>query len=444
MENLDYYNAPFSERPNIFKRAIFVLLHSTRRILKRRFFIALVFFLILLHILTMFHIYSVAIATIKYKTRNYLYNHGWLPCSLRKEPILYMIDTQKVMAVWETNCILDNIRIQWYEKSINNKTNRLDNLEPIKIDDSHYVYKGIIGPITSNGHYEYEIIHSIDTKIISSYFQFYPSVPYDPNSTYPIQIVAFADNQYGLSVFNRLVQSASQRTSPNLIIHAGDGVQEYGNLQQWQTDFYDPLTNYNLAQHAPIIYAHGNHDFDPKKLYVYTTETPWYSLSVANTRWIVLDSNIDDVNQDLWLSNELSSPETQSKDFKIVIVHIPPFMEFWDPIAWHEKDEKHWGEFVRTRFAPLFSKYGVDLVISGHQHNYQRGQFNGTVYTIIGGAGGELDFDRVEDWSFYNVVRQTHHYILIEIWTDKIIWKAYNLEGFIIDSFELGKGSLNH
>ncbi|GET04178.1 metallo-dependent phosphatase-like protein [Rhizophagus clarus] len=345
------------------------------------------------------------------------------------------------MAVWETNCKLDNVNIQWYEKSNNNKINRSNNLEPLEIDNSHYVYKGIIGPITTNGHYEYEIIHSLDTKIISSDFQFFPSVPGDSNLTYPIQIVGFADNQYGLSVFNRLVQSASQRTSPNFIIHAGDGVQEYNNLQQWQTDFYDPLTNYDLAQHAPIIYAHGNHDFDPRQLYVYTTDTPWYSLTIANTRWIVLDSNIDDIDQDIWLSNELSSPETKNKDFKIVIVHIPPYMEFWDPIAWHEKKEKHWGEFVRTRFAPLFREHGVDLVISGHQHNYQRGQFNNTVYTIIGGAGGELDFDRVEDWSFYNIVRQTHHYILIELWSDKIIWKAYNLEGSIIDSFELGKGS---
>lgn len=441
MENLDYYNAAFNERPNIVKRAIHVLIFNTRRLLKRRFFIALLFFLIIFQILTLVHIYSVIITTIKYKTRNYLYNHGWLPCSLRKEPILYMIDTQKVMAVWETNCILDNVRIQWYEKSIDNEINRSDILEPLEIDNSHYVYKGIIGPITSNGYYEFEIIHSLYTKIISSHFQLFPSIPEDPNSTYPIQIFAFADNQYGLSVFNRLVQSASQKTSPNFIIHAGDGVQEYNNLQQWQTDFYDPLINYKLAKHAPIIYAHGNHDFDPKKLYNYTIDTSWYSLTIANTRWIVLDSNIDDINQDLWLSNELSSPETQNKDFKIVIVHIPPFMEFWDPIAWNEKKEKHWGEFVRTRFAPLFDKHGVDLVISGHQHNYQRGQSNGTVYTIIGGAGGELDFDRVEDWSFYNVVRKTHHYISIEIWSDKIIWKAYNLEGSIIDSFELRKGS---
>ncbi|CAI2175409.1 7975_t:CDS:2 [Funneliformis geosporum] len=332
------------------------------------------------------------------------------------------------MVVWEANCELKNVRIQWYEKSIINETieiNTSEILKPSNIDISHHVYKGIIGPLTSVGNYVYEIVHGQKKQIISSHsFQFFPSIPDGSKLTYPIQIVAFADNQFGSFVFDRLVRLASKQHSPNFIIHAGDVVQEFDNLQQWQTDFYDPLTSYNLAQHAPIIYAHGNHDFDPNKSNMYTTGAHWYSFTIANTRWIVLDSNIDDEKQDLWLSHELSSPETQNASFKIVVVHIPPFMEFWEPVAWHEKKEKHWGEFVRTRFVPLFRKYGVDLVISGHQHNYQRGQSDGTIYTIIGGAGGKLDFDRVEDWAFYNVVRKTHHYILMEIWSETIIWKA--------------------
>jgi predicted phosphodiesterase len=444
-----YGELRLDERENTFKRAMHVFQKITNlsipygflRLKRRQLFIALVLCIIIFRSLSLIHIYN---TIIKYKSRNYLYNNAWLPCSLRKDPILYVVDTQKIMVAWETNCVLNNVRIQWYEKSIVNKINKSDIIESLKIDSSHHVYKGIIGPITSVGDFVYEIVQVTNqtTEIISSYsFQFFPSVPDNSNLTYPIQIVAFADNQFGLKVFNHLVQLASQRHSPNFIVHAGDSVQDHDNLHQWQTDFYDPLTNYNLAQHAPIIYARGNHDFDPKNLYVYTTDVPWYSLTIANTRWIVLDSNTDDMRQDLWLSRELSSPETQNSDFKIVVVHIPPFMEFWDPVAWHEKKEKYWGEFVRTRFVPLFRQHGIDLVISGHQHNYQRGQLNGTVYTIIGGAGGELDFNRVEDWSFYNIVRKTHHYILMEIWSDKIIWKAYNLRGSIIDKFELRKNS---
>src|ERR1043166_6092843 len=140
MENLNYYN----ERESIFKRAMHVLQQTThlsipprvRKLRRRRFFIALALCIIIFRILSLFHIYVM----IKYKSRNYLYNNAWLPCSLRKDPILYIVDTQKLMAVWETNCVLENVRIQWYEKSISNKINKSDIIKPSEIDSSHHVY----------------------------------------------------------------------------------------------------------------------------------------------------------------------------------------------------------------------------------------------------------------------------------------------------------------
>src|SRR6266542_4207958 len=110
--------------------------------LKRNFFVVLLSCIILFLICPLFHKHNI----IKYKFRNYLYNNGLLPCSLRKDPILYIIDTQNVMLVWEANCVLKNVRIQWYEKSIVNETKKIsisDIMEPLEIDISHHVYKGI-------------------------------------------------------------------------------------------------------------------------------------------------------------------------------------------------------------------------------------------------------------------------------------------------------------
>lgn len=109
--------------------------------------------------------------------------------------------------------------------------------------------------------------------------------------------------------------------------------------------------------------------------------------------------------------------------------------------------------YVRHRLTPLLSKHGASLVLSGHQHAYSRGFLphslhkaftsahtsaslptlakatvrergwektsaapgvidqDGTVYVIAGGAGGTLDFDRVEDWGFYDAsVSGRHHF----------------------------------
>ncbi|CAG8548059.1 5610_t:CDS:1 [Paraglomus occultum] len=391
----------------------------------------------------------------KYKVKNYLYDTGLLSCSLRKEPIIYVLDTYNVVAVWESNCMMENVRLRWYRESnaVHVIHEMPDSIIPTVIDNNHYVYKATIGPLRNVDTYRYEITYSKNNDniiLVAQYsFPFFPSIP-SSNKTrqgrkkdkhklsYPINIFAFSDNQFGLRVFNELVESAAARhKQPHYILHAGDAVQEYKNLQQWQTDFYDPLTASYLGQQAPLIYAHGNHDYDPDLEYTYTGKALWYSFKMANSWWIVLDSNMDDMKQDEWLENELASAESQSADFRVVIVHIPPFLEYWDPDSWHEKGEKHWGEFVRTRFVPLFRKYKVDLVISGHQHNYQRGDRDGITYAIIGGAGGSLDYDRVENYKFYVTEDKKHHYVLMELWPKKIVCSAYSLDGVMLDKFLL-------
>lgn len=62
-------------------------------------------------------------------------------------------------------------------------------------------------------------------------------------------------------------------------------------------------------------------------------------------------------------------------------------MEFWEEEAWNEKGESDWGAFVRLKYVPLFEQYGVDLVIGGHSHIYQRGSRNGVHYLVVGGGG---------------------------------------------------------
>ncbi|CAG8758883.1 5954_t:CDS:1, partial [Racocetra fulgida] len=119
-----------------------------------------------------------------------------------------------MLVVWEANCALKDVRIRWYENRPSDGISVLlgtsNILVPLKLDDYHHVYKAIIGPFESISNYEYEIIHKENERkpeaiIVSNSFQFFPVLPNDSNSSaYPIKIVAFSDNQFGLTVFNRL------------------------------------------------------------------------------------------------------------------------------------------------------------------------------------------------------------------------------------------------
>src|SRR5690606_36865496 len=75
---------------------------------------------------------------------------------------------------------------------------------------------------------------------------------------------------------------------------------------------------------------------------------------------------------------ELQSKSAKEAAFRVVLMHIPPF---------HSGDW-HGTMHCRKLFSPLFEKYGVDMVISGHTHRYgvHKPQ-EGHSYPIIIGGG---------------------------------------------------------
>ncbi|KAI8335900.1 Metallo-dependent phosphatase-like protein [Chlamydoabsidia padenii] len=393
-------------------------------------------------------------AFLRIKLNNTLFDGGYIPCGvIRKEPMLYVHDTHHVQVVWEMNCDMKEMTLSWQPSSVSKTTGTWEAkvVEPTILDKRHALYKTVIGPLADSETSSYK--YKIETKTKRSIRQYTFSWRQHLRTTTTtpgsrIRLAALADNQFGLTTFLQILRQL-RRYQPDYLLHAGDAVQNYPSLIQWQTDFVAPLTYFGLGQRNPMIYAHGNHDHDPTYEYHYTRtgDHPWHAFSLADgaIRFIILDSNLDWHQQDEWLQRELAS--TRDAAFRIVVVHVPPFLEYWDPDAWFQQHQNEWGAFVRDRFVPLFEKYQVDLVISGHQHNYERGQRNQIHYAIIGGAGGDLDFDRVHDWGMYESSLLDFHFVIIDLtlvdqqqelkrqgqrW--RLDWNTFDKQGVLVDS----------
>lgn len=386
-----------------------------------------------------------------------MFDRGYVPCGLlRKEPMLFVQDTRHVQVVWEMNCGMSNkeMTLSYWQKE--GEKTVVGPVEPKVLDPYHTVYKATIGPIEEGGKINYMIesykksaseSNNKRKRVISKYaFDWYTTV-----DTEPIRIAAIADNQFGMLTFSTLlrqIRKLPKSKRPNFLLHAGDAVQNYPSLRQWQTDFAAPLTKHGLIQKMPLIYAHGNHDYDPSGEYIYTRtkdNDPWFSFSMANgaIRFIVLDSNVDWELQDQWLKREVESDDFKLAQFRVVVVHVPPFLEYWDPEAWFQQRQSEWGAFIKDRYVPIFEEAGIDLVISGHQHNYERGERKGIHYAIIGGGGGDLDFDQVTDWGMYEAKLLDFHFVLLEFsppkddfndgpWT--LRWDTFDSHGKKVDS----------
>jgi hypothetical protein len=103
-----------------------------------------------------------------------------------------------------------------------------------------------------------------------------------------------------------------------------------------------------------------------------------YRRTVGNVQFFVLNSNRVNLVQTTWLKTALSGSTAR---WKIVVFHHPA----WSCGAYRGNTA------VMRNWVPLFERYGVDLVLSGHDHNYQRfAPRHGVTYIVHGGGGQHL------------------------------------------------------
>jgi hypothetical protein len=86
---------------------------------------------------------------------------------------------------------------------------------------------------------------------------------------------------------------------------------------------------------------------------------------------------------------------------------------------------------ARRAFAPLFERFGVQLVLSGHDHDYQRSRpINGVTYVVTGGAAGTR---RTGTADFTATSFSWHHFVEIGVYPDRIVVRAVNQDRRIAD-----------
>ena len=208
----------------------------------------------------------------------------------------------------------------------------------------------------------------------------------------------------------------------------GDNVYPSGDPDQLEAKVFRPLGP--VLDDTDLIAVLGNHDIrdgnGPAQAAALGMPGFWYSREIGNTLLIALDSNIaDDPDQLLWLESVLAEPRPT---WTIVLTHHPGFSG-----GQHGSDPD-----VKRHFVPLFERYGVDLVLSGHDHDYQRSsEINGTTYVVSGGAARIRPTSR-ED--FTEVAWSALHFVDLAVYQDRIEGQAIDVNGRAIDSFTVRPG----
>jgi 3',5'-cyclic AMP phosphodiesterase CpdA len=154
----------------------------------------------------------------------------------------------------------------------------------------------------------------------------------------------------------------------------------------------------------------------------------YYSFVRKNARFVVLDSNQVDPRQLAWVDGTLKQ---SSEEWKICYFHHPLYSDG----GRHGSDIE-----LRVVLEPLFVKYGVDVVYSGHDHIYERIKPQKGVTYFVNGSSGELRKGDVHPSSMTAAYfDQDQAFSLVEIAGDDLYFQARSRTGRTVDA-----GTIHH
>jgi 3',5'-cyclic AMP phosphodiesterase CpdA len=266
----------------------------------------------------------------------------------------------------------------------------------------------------------------------------------------PLTFLYFGDVQSGIySMWSRVVRQAySMAPDARFMVYAGDLINRNGLDEEWG--------EWHLAagwinRLVPSFPAPGNHEYGrlPEQRRLSPNWRPQFTLptnggagleetnyymDIQGLRMIALNSNEKLKEQAEWLDKLLGNNPNR---WTVVVLHHP---------IYSTKSGRDNAE-LREMWQPVFDKYGVDLVLQGHDHSYGRTNLMsgakkgtgkaGTVFVVS--MSGTKMYERGDPKAFARVAEDTQLFQIVRIHDDALRFETYTASGTLYDAFTLRK-----
>lgn len=245
----------------------------------------------------------------------------------------------------------------------------------------------------------------------------------------PFRFAALGDTRNGHDVHRVLIERLA-REGVDFYINSGDLVEFGGQLDRWIRFFNIEAP---LISGSPLFAAVGNHDnsqrLNFRRLFLtrdYARGERYFAQDWGDVRIVILDSEIEmregSAQHDFM---ERVLRDGADRDMIMVLsMHYPPY----------SSGEHGSNPEVRAAVAPLVEKHGVELVLSGHDHDYERTKpIGGATYLVAASGGAPIRSVLPRD--FTEVFRTEPHYVVFDVEAGRLVGQAINLEGEVFDTF---------
>ncbi|WP_207751808.1 metallophosphoesterase family protein [Clostridium rhizosphaerae] len=265
------------------------------------------------------------------------------------------------------------------------------------------------------------------------------------------------DNGINEKVVSKLLKESKKlKSEPEFIVLGGDniaGSSDKAILVSQLQGFRALIEKYYSDK--PLLPIIGNHEVNNEPIdnsyekvfqmfYNYTlpdtcledyNNTAYY-VDYGDTRLIILNSfHYGELNKisekQLAFFEAAASRETKNK---FLFVHSPAF-----PTGAHLGHCLGLYPSERDAFWNIVKKHNIDIVFSGHEHNYSIRKID-CVHQIITGGGGEKLRDKYKDKKGVLVAPiAKHHCVIVDVDEDFINVSAIGIDGKVLNKFKIDK-----
>jgi len=356
---------------------------------------------------------------------------------LTKGPFLLGVYPDRAALMWETGtegpCKLHygrNGKLEKYVESVP-ETNQIGEESVKKLAFIHKVWLEDLEP---GGFYDYRISGpGFEDKIYG-----FRAVP---ENTDRVRFIVYGDSRSRPSVHRELIKEMIKH-KVDFVVNCGDLVTKGDKYEQWGPQFFEPLKG--LAETVPVYIARGNHEGNNgnyEKLLVPKGRKNSFGFDYGPVHYFCADNVTKDLKDEAQLELIIADAGASDAKWKFVSYHVPS-VNFGG----------HWSAWGYPDALPGLSKAGVDFVLAGHSHIYERFRpvaptdgADGSYVTYITSGGGGVFMHSIKQNDYHDVAKKKHHFCLFDIKGDKLTMDTIGIDGRVIDHIEVIKnaGSLD-
>lgn len=302
--------------------------------------------------------------------------------TLEHEPYLQNATPSSMVVRWRTDIKTDS-KVS-YGKSLNNVSHSKSN------DEETYNHEIKITGLEPNTKYYYSVGSSSETLVNLDNEHYFETSP-QQGTEKPTRIWILGDSGTANSDA-RSVRDAYYNYSGNdktdIMLMLGDNAYDDGTDEEYTNAVFKMYSS--MMRNTPLWSTIGNHEThddnanseNQSGVYYNVFTLPkngesgglasgteaYYSFDYANIHFVCLNS--EDISREqngqmlTWLKNDL---EETTQEWIIAFWHHPPYSK-----GSHDSDDEEQLIEMRENALPILEAHGVDLVLSGHSHGYER------------------------------------------------------------------------